>query len=181
MEKSNKKPSIIKNTFKKMFDLPTKKLKKTHFDDFLKNTEGINNIYRNTHKNCCNPDNIHSINICKSNVTSEEYIYYKCTGMQNKLFYKLKRGKIDIDHIIDLHGLTKKEAIIEINNFLCSNSLGKNICALIIHGKGSLYTNNPVLKNTLIDILSTNKRVAAYCSSIQSHGGTGATYVMLKK
>lgn len=81
---------------------------------------------------------------------------------------------------LDLHGNTKNEAIKRAQQFITSACLASQKCVLIIHGKGDLKHAFPILKNTLVNYLSSHPAVLGFCSAKMKDGGTGALYVLLK-
>jgi DNA-nicking Smr family endonuclease len=56
-------------------------------------------------------------------------------------------------------------------------------CLMIIHGRGLKSHEGPVLKNCVVNWLSSgilSSYVLAFCSARPCDGGTGAVYVLLK-
>lgn len=87
---------------------------------------------------------------------------------------------MDLDRIIfydslpkvDLHGLTKDEARVKINDFIYENKVLKNKIFLIIHGVGT-----KALKKTTHEVLKQNKQVLEY--KLQ-YNNLGCTVVLIK-
>ncbi len=96
---------------------------------------------------------------------------------------RLRRGKIDIEGTIDLHGYTQDEAFESLERFIQSaHSRGKR-CVLVITGKGSL-SNPGVLRQKVPGWLSAGALgniVLKTHSAQPKHGGSGALYVYLRK
>ncbi len=96
---------------------------------------------------------------------------------------KLSSGKINIEAIIDLHGMTQAEAQSALHRFVLSSVRKNHRSLLIITGKGGrvgggvlreklpLWLEAPDLRPHIIGISTAHIR----------HGGTGAFYVRLKK
>ena len=116
---------------------------------------------------------------------SDEYIEGAVSGVSRKIMRRLKRGQIPIQDYIDLHGLTKQEAEVEVRNFLVnSHRLGRR-CVLIVHGRGLNSPDSfPVLKERLPVWLNkgyARKIILAFATARPYDGGTGAIYVLLRR
>ncbi len=96
---------------------------------------------------------------------------------------KLHQGDYTIQDHIDLHGYSATNAKDAFDRFLKKSvSYGRN-GVLIIHGRGLSSPNQPVLKNKVIEWLSSGKWrkwIIAYTSARNCDGGAGATYVLLR-
>ena len=68
----------------------------------------------------------------------EDYFSHKKNGIQTKVLDKLRnlKYKFSSSQIIDLHGMTTEEALIELNIFIKKNYENQSKYILIIHGKG---------------------------------------------
>lgn len=86
-----------------------------------------------------------------------------------------------IEAKIDLHYLTQKEALQELENFLAySCHLGRRK-VLIIHGKGNHSDQgSPVLKPLVAQHLTQSQYVRATGRARLKDGGTGATWAILR-
>lgn len=116
---------------------------------------------------------------------SDEYIEGSVKGLSRKLTKKLKRGELPVQDHIDLHGLTRQQAEEAVKEFVYrSYRLGLR-CILIIHGRGLNSPDSfPVLKEGLPLWLGRGKAgklVLAFSTARPYDGGTGATYVLLRK
>lgn len=102
-----------------------------------------------------------------------------------RLLRRLRRGDFSIQENLDLHGFTQEEARAELDKFLrecCRRGLS---CVRVVHGKGN---NSPqgmaVLRQKVPEWLSTRtnaRYVVAFTSASFRDGGSGATYVLLKR
>jgi len=110
-----------------------------------------------------------------------EILEFSRSGMQNKVLSQLRAGKLPIEDVVDLHGLSVKEARAYLIDFLqhCEQSDIRNV--LIIHGKGFRSKQKPVIKPMVNRWLRETDRVLAFHSAQRKDGGTGAVYVLLKK
>jgi DNA-nicking Smr family endonuclease len=104
-------------------------------------------------------------------------------GIDRAHLDRLKRGKTPVEREIDLHGLKQREAGPVVRAQLQEAFETEQRCILIIHGRGA-RTEGPVLKEALLDWLREpplDRLVMAFASAISEHGGTGATYVLLRR
>ena len=102
-------------------------------------------------------------------------------GVTKSTIRKLRSGLIRIDESIDLHGMRSVEAGRALENFLEECIEHGYLCVEIIHGKGQRSEQaGGILKPMAIHWLKQQLEVMAFCSAIPSHGGSGATCVLLK-
>ena len=108
---------------------------------------------------------------------------------------RLRRGKVEIDARIDLHGMTQAAALNSLTGFLHSARRRGCACVLVITGKGVMtkprdhapweYPEAPgVLRRKLPEWLARPDLaplVSGYATAHARHGGTGAFYVMMRK
>jgi len=116
---------------------------------------------------------------------SDEYIEGAVKGFSRRLMKKLKRGELPVQDHIDLHGLTKQGAEAAVRDFVYRSHRDGLRCILIVHGRGLNSPDSfPVLKEGLPRWLGrgkTGKLVLAFSTARPYDGGTGATYVLLRK
>jgi DNA-nicking Smr family endonuclease len=116
---------------------------------------------------------------------SDEFIEGAVKGLSRKLMKKLKRGELPVQDHIDLHGLTRQEAEATVHDFVHQSYKTGCRCVLIVHGRGLNSPDSfPVLKEGLPTWLGrgkTGKLVLAFSTARPYDGGTGATYVLLRK
>jgi DNA-nicking Smr family endonuclease len=115
---------------------------------------------------------------------SGERIEGLAKGIDRAHLDRLKRGKTPVEREIDLHGLTRSEAGLEIRAQLQEAFELAERCILIIHGRGARTETGPVLKEALLGWLREpplDRLVMAFASALPEHGGTGATYVLLRR
>ncbi len=113
-------------------------------------------------------------------VYAEEIITHKETSVSNKILRKLRKGQYNVDAKLDLHGKTVIAAKLAVERFLQRRLTMGSRVVLIIHGKGR-HDRAPILKNKLNQWLRDTHFVLAFCSAIPAHGGSGATYVLLRR
>lgn len=95
---------------------------------------------------------------------------------------QLKRGVIAVDHQLDLHGLTRDEALAELPRFLRSARLRGQAAALVITGKGLNSPGEPVLQQAVAGWLRDAGResVLEFAPAPREMGGSGAFVVFLR-
>ncbi|MBQ4845797.1 DNA endonuclease SmrA [Pseudoalteromonas sp. MMG005] len=107
---------------------------------------------------------------------------FKRQGVQEGVFKKLRLGKYQIDATIDLHGKRFYEARKTLFEFIldCHNN---NIRVLLLrHGIGLKSKPTPaILKSYINKWLQEVPQVLCFHSALRCHGGSGSTYVLLKK
>jgi DNA-nicking Smr family endonuclease len=111
----------------------------------------------------------------------EDVLFYARSGIQQKVQRKLRRGELDVEDELDLHGYTVAESKSAIIDFIeeCKRRHIRYI--RIIHGKGYRSEQKvPVLKTHVAYWLPQHKDVLAFASARPADGGTGALYVILK-
>lgn len=82
---------------------------------------------------------------------------------------------------IDLHGLTRDEAWTRLESFV-NDCIRRGLRKIeIVHGKGiHSHGSDPVLGNMVRVFIEQNKHLGASGHNDRNHGGSGATWVILK-
>jgi DNA-nicking Smr family endonuclease len=115
-------------------------------------------------------------------ISGEESLAFKRSGIQQRLFSRLRNGHLEMEAELDLHGMTITIAHHALAEFLHQCHQYNIRCVRIIHGKGwSSQHQKPVLKSKLNGWLQQAENVLAFCSAPIEDGGTGAVYVLLKR
>lgn len=98
---------------------------------------------------------------------------------------KLRRGAVTPDQVLDLHGFDSREARRALHDALEQAFATGQRCVLVVHGRGMHSSERgPVLKRRLLRWLAEpphGRRVMAFASAPPEHGGTGATFVLLRR
>jgi DNA-nicking Smr family endonuclease len=97
---------------------------------------------------------------------------------------RLKRGRLEIDGRIDLHGLTRAAAQDALTGFLARAADRGQRCILVITGKGTFSEGPGILKQEVprwLNMPPLSGRVVAVTEAQPRHGGSGAFYVLLKR
>lgn len=96
---------------------------------------------------------------------------------------RVRRGALEIDASIDLHGMTQDRARAAVEGFLADSQAQGCRVVLIVTGKGRAGEEG-VLKRRLPDWLAgrlARPLVAGFAQAHARHGGGGAVYVFLKR
>ena len=103
-------------------------------------------------------------------VTGESQLSYLKENVDAKLLRQLKQGKIKPEKVIDLHGLTVKEAEEHLLQILSPAITAR--CVLIVHGKGKQPQGEPARVKSLVNqVLRSLPHVLAFCSARANDGG----------
>ena len=102
-------------------------------------------------------------------------------GIPRKMRRKISQGQLPADNCLDLHGCTQKSARLALSHFFQDAIVAGHKMLIVIHGKGHRSQNNAVLKPLTLHWLSQQHSVLAWCPARPQHGGTGASYVYLRR
>ncbi len=119
----------------------------------------------------------------------ETLIEGRMVGIDRRQAGRFKRGRMEIDGTLDLHGYTQKEAHRALLSFLTNAQKQGARCILIVTGKGTLNKGTSdrekgVLRSSLPRWLNEapfRPLVLALEKARPQHGGDGAFYILLKK
>lgn len=116
-----------------------------------------------------------------ADIENEEELSYVRPGISRQALRRLRRGDWVSQAELDLHGLTKVEAKLELADFLFECRRRGTRCVRIIHGKGLRSKNRePVLKHHVRHWLAQRDEVLAFVQARPIDGGGGAVMVLLK-
>lgn len=113
-------------------------------------------------------------------------------GVDPAIHKKVRRGRIDIDGKIDLHGMTQAEARETLRRFIGARAARGDRTVLVITGKGAKTDNDYIAAMTERGILRTmlpiwlsepgmSTLVSGWSVAARGHGGEGAWYVRLRR
>ncbi|ODT80903.1 MAG: hypothetical protein ABS76_14005 [Pelagibacterium sp. SCN 64-44] len=105
---------------------------------------------------------------------------------------KVRRGRIEIDGTIDLHGMTQAEARAALHRFIQARFSRGDRTVLVITGKGLKTDNDYIAAMTERGVLRTMlpiwlgepglaPLVSGWSVAARGHGGEGAWYVRLRR
>ncbi len=116
------------------------------------------------------------------NIETGDFLEFKRPGIQNRLFDDFRRGYIEVEATLDMHGMRVVDARQAMERFLSQSSRIGRRCIMVIHGKGQgSKDQQPVLKQKTNQWLRQRDEVLAFASAPRWNGGTGATYVLLSR
>jgi len=111
-----------------------------------------------------------------------ERLWFARDGLQDRVLRKLRRGHLDAEAELDLHGLVVAEAHDAVDDLIQEATEREVRCVRIIHGKGnSSQSQQPVLKGNVDRWLRSRDEVLAFSSAPPQQGGTGAVLVLLRR
>ncbi len=114
-------------------------------------------------------------------VKPRDVLSFKRDGVQHGVFKNLRLGKYASDSRLDLHRLTVVQAQQQVFQFIRDCIKHDIRCALITHGRGENREKPALLKSCTNQWLQQLDGVLAFHSAQPQHGGTGSTYVLLRK
>ena len=135
----------------------------------------------------------HVKSIPKGPIVISDHFPGRAPGIDRKTSLKLKKGKVEIDYKLDLHGLTQIEAKQALEQTILGAWKNKLRLILVITGKGLRQSkSNELSDNGATGVLRRivprwlkevplSNFVLAFSSAQQTHGGSGALYVLLRR
>lgn len=115
-------------------------------------------------------------------ISPHAILSFQRPGIQHGVFRRLRLGKYLPDAQLDLHQMTVRQARTEVQRFIEDCLAADICCALILHGKGEGRKPHPaLLKSCVAAWLPQMDQVLAFYSARNNQGGTGATYILLRK
>lgn len=105
-------------------------------------------------------------------------------GLDRRTAARLRKGEMAIDRRLDLHGMTEAAAHAALDRFVRQAWQDGARVLLVITGKGSVRDGGGVIRRNLPRWLAAGEnapRVLRIESAQPRHGGTGASYVLLRR
>ncbi|HIG67962.1 MAG TPA: DNA endonuclease SmrA [Porticoccaceae bacterium] len=109
------------------------------------------------------------------------YLEFVRPGVQHGVYKNLRLGKYEIQSRLDLHRHTVEQARNALWHFVDDCHKHGVRCALVTHGKGEGREQPARLKSCVNHWLRQFDQVLAFHSAKKTHGGVGATYILVKK
>jgi DNA-nicking Smr family endonuclease len=110
--------------------------------------------------------------------------------VERKTLVALRRGRKDVDSVIDLHGMRQEEAHFALLRFLHQAQGSGHGLVLVITGKGGtashggLFEERGVLRRMVphwLRLPDLRSLVIGFDEASPQHGGSGALYVRLRR
>ncbi|MBI4445482.1 MAG: Smr/MutS family protein [Acidobacteria bacterium] len=116
---------------------------------------------------------------------SGEYVEGSLPSNNPMLLRRLREGRFSVQAELDLHGMTQKEARLEVELFIRQCVKRQLTCVRLIHGQGKNSRNHAGILKEKVQSWLRQKRLArhvvAYTSARPVDGGFGALYVLLNR
>lgn len=104
--------------------------------------------------------------------------------VDKRLVERLRRGRLPIEAVLDLHGHRQAEAERTLSAFLAESQAAGRRCVLVITGKGTVGEAGGVLRVQVprwLNLPPNRARVLAFDYARPRHGGQGALYILLRR
>lgn len=106
---------------------------------------------------------------------------YLRAGMARSVLKDLRRGRWVVQDELDLHGLNRDEARLQLAAFLAEAQKDGSRCVRIVHGKGlSSPGRQSILRQLVRGWMMQKIEVLAYCQARPHDGGEGALIALLR-
>jgi DNA-nicking Smr family endonuclease len=110
-------------------------------------------------------------------------------AVERKTMIALRRGRRDVDGVLDLHGMRQTEAHHALLSFLRRSQADGRTLVLIVTGKGAvgsgeLFEERGVLRRMVphwLRLPDLRPLILGFEEAASHHGGTGALYVRLRR
>jgi DNA-nicking Smr family endonuclease len=105
-------------------------------------------------------------------------------GIDRRHLVQLRRGEVPVERRVDLHGLSAAEARRRLAAELARAQSEGLRCVLVVHGRGLHSEGAAVLREGVPEWVAAGPRAArvmAFASARPADGGSGATYVLLRR
>ena len=105
-------------------------------------------------------------------------------GLDRRTAEKLRRGRLEIEARLDLHGMTQEEAHRALARFIHRTQENGARMVLVITGKGSATGGGGVLRAVVprwLNEAGLRPRVLSFAWAQPKDGGSGALYVLLRR
>lgn len=110
-----------------------------------------------------------------------EFLEFARPGVQHGVYKNLRMGKYEIQSRLDLHRHTVEQARTALFRFVDDCQKHGVRCGLVTHGMGVGLEQPAKLKSCVNHWLRQFDQVLAFHTAQKQHGGSGSTYVLIKK
>ena len=170
---------LLSMVLKDVTPLPGRTIKKTIKANTVYQKKPLKNL---VHKNVINNN--------RSVKSNQPYLRHgDMSEVDGRLAQRMKRGKMQIEAKLDLHGYHQHEAHLILLEFIARAWKSKKRCLLVITGKGLHHKKKKnedagVLQKMVPAWLNeepNRSKILSFSYARPSDGGTGALYVLLKR
>ena len=104
-------------------------------------------------------------------------------GLDKRSAERMKRGEMEIDGRLDLHGMTQDTAHAALLGFVTRAYDAGRRCLLVITGKGNREGTGVLRANVprWLNQSPCRERILGFSHARPQHGGEGALYVLIKR
>ena len=113
-------------------------------------------------------------------VAADARLEFHRPGLQLRQWQKLRKGQIPWVLAVDLHGVTRAQALGAVERLIRQAQEEQVNCVRVVHGKGQ-GSEGLTIKAELDHWLRRHDQVLAFCSALPADGGAGALYVLLRR
>ncbi len=105
-------------------------------------------------------------------------------GVDRRTATRLRRGKLEVEARLDLHGHGRESAHRALNAFIQSSAVAGRRCVLVVTGKGSRDGGIGVIRAAVpqwLNLAPLREHILSYNAARPQDGGEGAIYVLLRR
>lgn len=103
-------------------------------------------------------------------------------GLDKNTAKRLRRGQMDIEASLDLHGMTQEAALNALSSFVETSFQRGRRCVRVVTGKG--LRGEGVLRGAVprwLNAMSLRPMVLSFTHALPKDGGEGALYILLRR
>ena len=148
----------------------------------IRNTSTVNLVNKTSHLSKSFPRPVKTMVSNHKNLPAIKH--GDAPSVDKRTAQRLRRGLINIEAKLDLHGLTQAQAYLALNQFLSRAHHYGQRCVLVITGKGTLSRGGGILRKMVplwLNQFPNRKLILSFSYSRPVDGGTGALYILLKR
>ena len=105
-------------------------------------------------------------------------------GVDRRTATRLRRGKLEVEARLDLHGHGRESAHRALNAFIQTSAAAGRRCVLVVTGKGSRDGGIGVIRAAVpqwLNLAPLRDHILSYNAARPQDGGEGAIYVLLRR
>jgi len=105
-------------------------------------------------------------------------------GVDRRTATRLRRGKMEVEARLDLHGHGRESAHRALNAFIQTSAAAGRRCVLVVTGKGSRDGGIGVIRAAVpqwLNLAPLRDHILSYNAARPQDGGEGAIYVLLRR